>query len=864
MFARDSSITAYHGYHDENSALPQRSVAATKPVPATSSAAMQSTKAGFAPAHAEPRASLAASAFKPVSNAPAAGRSSAALLSIKPPVVAASISPPISSAAATASDSCSDSATAAAASSVEDVFCAAVATATAERGVISLLSLYDAAVAVDPASILPSAAAPSAPGAAPLLSARAAGVPALAHSLSLSSAKRAAASAGSSAAATADFADATLQSQFATLRSHVLAAPHAARFEPAVAAAPAAAPASLPASEAAPRPGVHTRSSSGLISVSASPASASTTGAGADAVASNPLCAAARAVTLASALSELDQLHANAGRHSLDAAYFTRQPLVTDSMREILLDWLVDVHLKFKMNPLTFHIAAALLDRFLSTAPVAVSSDELQLVGCACLCVAGKYEEVRAPVLRDYRWVTDYSFTKKELQDMEARVLATLSFDLGSTPTVLAYCNQYLRIYECTTQNDLAQTLAAASGATVPNSNADNVNNSSSSASLERLRADRLRRSVEYVSECLIQTVSHLTFPPHLIAAAAVSLALDMNRHEHAQSWTLALSVLTGVSVAAAAPAVAFARAWLARMTHSRKLTATRDKYAAPAFLSVARLTPTTDATFAIATAKALQTALAVMGVTTVAAALAGSLRAGAVAAVAVTAGRAVAAGHGARCGGKEYRARLCLAPAAAYAVDAPAQMRSPIGRAATAAAAAAAAAAGRPRSPAPSAAGGSNRRFKPAAGYGAVASDDDDDCDGGNNSGKGSAKPRGWRQEAEEDADVLLHPPARAAQPHVSGAGVTVGSGLVCRPALTVVAWVTEDALLSLPRGLGGGALDAFAAAGPAATNGSGKAAAAAASAPGKSGKAGAAAGAIAGNGKKDGKRGEKSCVVM
>lgn len=44
----------------------------------------------------------------------------------------------------------------------------------------------------------------------------------------------------------------------------------------------------------------------------------------------------------------------------------SRQSEVTESMRAILMDWIVDIHLKFKMFPQTLFIVAAIIDRYLA------------------------------------------------------------------------------------------------------------------------------------------------------------------------------------------------------------------------------------------------------------------------------------------------------------------------------------------------------------------------------------------------------------------------------------------------------------------------------------------------------------------
>lgn len=103
-------------------------------------------------------------------------------------------------------------------------------------------------------------------------------------------------------------------------------------------------------------------------------------------------------------------------------------------MRAILLDWLVDVHLKFKMFPQTLFLVAAILDKFLSVR--AVRKEELQLAGCAALLVAAKYEETyQVPEAGELVGLSGRAFSKADLLRMEAEILVALDFNLVfSTP----------------------------------------------------------------------------------------------------------------------------------------------------------------------------------------------------------------------------------------------------------------------------------------------------------------------------------------------------------------------------------------------------------------------------------------------
>lgn len=49
----------------------------------------------------------------------------------------------------------------------------------------------------------------------------------------------------------------------------------------------------------------------------------------------------------------------------VDRGYMERQPNVNERMRSILIDWLVEVHLKFKLVPDTLYLTVYLIDKYL-------------------------------------------------------------------------------------------------------------------------------------------------------------------------------------------------------------------------------------------------------------------------------------------------------------------------------------------------------------------------------------------------------------------------------------------------------------------------------------------------------------------
>ncbi|XP_030269279.1 G2/mitotic-specific cyclin-B2-like isoform X1 [Sparus aurata] len=102
---------------------------------------------------------------------------------------------------------------------------------------------------------------------------------------------------------------------------------------------------------------------------------------------------------------------------------------ITERMRALLIDWLVQVHSRFQLLQETLYLTVAVLDRFLQVQPV--SRRKLQLVGVTAMLVACKYEEMYAPEVGDFAYITDNAFTKAQILEMEQVVLKTLKFELG-------------------------------------------------------------------------------------------------------------------------------------------------------------------------------------------------------------------------------------------------------------------------------------------------------------------------------------------------------------------------------------------------------------------------------------------------
>ncbi|XP_005015597.2 cyclin-A2 [Anas platyrhynchos] len=120
--------------------------------------------------------------------------------------------------------------------------------------------------------------------------------------------------------------------------------------------------------------------------------------------------------------------------------YMKKQPDITNNMRAILVDWLVEVGEEYKLQNETLHLAVNYIDRFLSS--MSVLRGKLQLVGTAAMLLASKFEEIYPPEVAEFVYITDDTYNKKQVLRMEHLILKVLSFDLAA-PTINQFLTQY-------------------------------------------------------------------------------------------------------------------------------------------------------------------------------------------------------------------------------------------------------------------------------------------------------------------------------------------------------------------------------------------------------------------------------------
>ncbi|XP_061372357.1 G2/mitotic-specific cyclin S13-7-like [Gastrolobium bilobum] len=131
----------------------------------------------------------------------------------------------------------------------------------------------------------------------------------------------------------------------------------------------------------------------------------------------------------------------NESRH-LDYMNTQHQPELNKRMREILLDWLMDVHSKFDLSLETLYLTINIIDRFLSVK--AVPKRELQLVGVSAMLMAAKYEEIWPPEVNDFVCLSDRAYSHEQVLAMEKIILGKLEWTL-TVPTPFVFLVRFIK-----------------------------------------------------------------------------------------------------------------------------------------------------------------------------------------------------------------------------------------------------------------------------------------------------------------------------------------------------------------------------------------------------------------------------------
>lgn len=115
-----------------------------------------------------------------------------------------------------------------------------------------------------------------------------------------------------------------------------------------------------------------------------------------------------------------------------------QQPEIRWHMRPCLVDFLVEIHFAFRLRPETLYLTLNIVDRYVSRRIVYIK--HYQLVGCAALWIAAKFEDAkeRVPTVQELAQICRETYDESAFIQMEGHVLATIQWTLGH-PTAEAW-----------------------------------------------------------------------------------------------------------------------------------------------------------------------------------------------------------------------------------------------------------------------------------------------------------------------------------------------------------------------------------------------------------------------------------------
>lgn len=112
-------------------------------------------------------------------------------------------------------------------------------------------------------------------------------------------------------------------------------------------------------------------------------------------------------------------------------------------MRAILIDWLIDVNLKFNFQEETLFLTINIIDTYLSKKKIC--RQRLQLLGVSALLIACKHNEIIFRRIKEYAYITDNAYTPEEIKNMEFDITVQLDFAFLA-PTPLCFYEHILQL----------------------------------------------------------------------------------------------------------------------------------------------------------------------------------------------------------------------------------------------------------------------------------------------------------------------------------------------------------------------------------------------------------------------------------
>lgn len=229
----------------------------------------------------------------------------------------------------------------------------------------------------------------------------------------------------------------------------------------------------------------------------------------------------------------------------VDPGYLQKvQEEIKDTSRAFLIEWIIDVHRKFRLVPESLYVTQHIIDHFLSKKKILKS--QLHLLGVTTLHIAAKYEEIYPPDLRDFLQVSENKFTKQMVVDMEIDILTTLDFKV-TAPSAYRFLQRYSRLSEVMEDKEVFYF-------------------------------------AQYLQEISLLDVTLLRFRPSELAAA--SMILSARQLKKKSPWTKEVVEFTGYSEQALGDAIEEIKSFALEI-NPKFISTLKYKFSKPEYLNV-------------------------------------------------------------------------------------------------------------------------------------------------------------------------------------------------------------------------------------------------------------------------------------
>ncbi|NWW89375.1 CCNF protein, partial [Rhynochetos jubatus] len=184
---------------------------------------------------------------------------------------------------------------------------------------------------------------------------------------------------------------------------------------------------------------------------------------------------------------------------------FTVQKGMNETMRYILIDWLVEVATMKDFSSLCLHMTVGCVDRYLKLRPV--PRTQLQLLGIACMVICTRFISEDILTIREAVWLTDNTYKYEDLVRMMGEIISALEGKIR-IPTIVDY-------------REILSTVVPLEGRTL--------------------------HLYCFICELSLLSTSLCVYSPAQLAAAALLLAKILHRQAH--PWSSQLSECTGFTL---------------------------------------------------------------------------------------------------------------------------------------------------------------------------------------------------------------------------------------------------------------------------------------------------------------------------